>query len=168
MFTSLSSKLVLVQFAAIAIILALGYWYFSHSQSTIQQLNQNIAKLETAVKIQEDTIAAQKQAADRQNGAIFELQKSLADAELTKKNLEAKLRKIDLQALARTNAVQLEMTINQSTAQSFKELEQITQPKIGSNTQTNNTTPVSPQTTTTTSSNVQPPPKPPVRSGVAK
>lgn len=189
MFSGIMSKVVLIQFAVMACMVGLGYVYYTHSQDTIQKLNQDKAKLETAVQMQEQTIAAQKDAAQKQNAAMFSLQQSLADAETTRKTLEARLRRADLQAMARNNAADLEARINRATVQAFRDIETVTAPKdrpappaapetrvdTGS---VNKPTPAvsssparAPATkptasmTTNSSSSPQPPPRPPQRAG---
>jgi len=169
MFGTITSKIAVAQFAVILCLGVFGYLYYTHSQNTIASLNKSLAKLETAVDMQEKTIAAQKEAAQIQNQAMFGLQQNLANAEITKKNLEIQLRKMDLQAMARVNAMELQTKINQATAQSFQEIERITAPKdrpSTSHTQsTSAVSPTVPATTTSTNNSTQPPPRPPIRSG---
>jgi len=193
MLSGIMGKVVLIQFAVMACMVGLGYWYYTSSQDTIMQLNKDKAKLETAVQLQEQTIAAQKQAAERQNAAMFELQQSLANAEITRRELETKLRKADLQAMARNNAGDLEAKVNRATTQAFRDIETVTSPKdrpappappattvdtsglkqpLGGNkpdvssTSTNSTPATKPAATnTSTKSSPQPPPRPPQRSG---
>jgi hypothetical protein len=129
MFSGIMSKVVLIQFAVIVCMVGLGYMYYTHSQDTIQKLNQNNAKLETAIQMQEQTIAAQKDAVQKQNAAMFVLQQRLSDAEIKRKDLEARLRRADLQAMARNNAADLEARINRATVQAFRDIETVTAPK---------------------------------------
>jgi chromosome segregation ATPase len=172
MFGSITGKIAIAQFAVILCLGVFGYFYYTHSQNTMAELNKSIAKLETAVDMQEKTIAAQKEAAQLQNQAMFSLQQNLANAEVTKKNLETQLRKADLQAMARANAVELQTKINQATAQSFKEIEIITTPKDRPVTApqqpastASGTVSATTKATTTSNNSPQPPPRPPVRSG---
>ena len=172
MLTGLTAKLALIQFAIIACILGLSYWYYTSSQNTIKQLTQNNSKLQTAVQLQEQTIEAQTNAAIRQNTAMFELQQNLSGAELQKRQLETRLRSVDLQATARANAMGLEIKINESTANIFKNIENIT----ASKNRTNNVAILPEESPVATSNslpqqstnNPQPPPRPPQRSGVMK
>jgi hypothetical protein len=129
MIGGITGKIVIVLSAIIACLIAVGYMYYNHSQKTISQLTANNAKLESAVQLQEQTILLQQQSTQRQNDAIFTLQKNLADADRNKRELEIKLRSMNLQSQARTNAGQLESKINQSTSDVFKQIEEITTPK---------------------------------------
>ena len=122
--------------------------------------------------MQEKTIEAQTNAAIRQNTAMFELQQNLSGAELQKRQLETRLRSVDLQATARANAMGLEIKINESTANIFKNIENIT----ASKNRTNNVAILPEESPVATSNslpqqstnNPQPPPRPPQRSGVMK
>lgn len=193
MFSGIMSKVVLIQFAAMACMVGLGYWYYTSSQDTIQQLTKDKAKLETAVQMQEQTIAAQKQAADRQNAAMFSLQQHLAEAEQTRKDLEGKLRRSDLQAMARNNASALEAKVNRATVQTFRDIEIVTAPKdrpappaapdtkvdtstlnksVPASSKSSSTPSVTKPTNATNPTNQskspQPPPRPPQRSGASQ
>lgn len=125
----ISNKLVLIQFVVILTLIGSGYAYFRYSQSVIAALHEDKAKLETAVKIQEETITAQKVQAQKQNVENLKLQQSLFDAENQRRDLEAKLRRKNLEAMARANSVDLEQKINKATEQAFKEIETLTKPK---------------------------------------
>lgn len=161
MFAGISSKLMLIQAVVIVLLLGMGYWYYNHSQYRIQQLSEDKAKLETAVQLQTETIVAQQAAAQRQNTESFNLQQNMQQAEITRRELEQRLRRMDLQMRARTNAMDLEQQVNRDISQAFRDIENLTQSR-------NRTTPVTTltparPTTASNASNVQPPPSPPVR-----
>jgi cell division protein FtsN len=125
----ISNKLVLIQFVVIVTLIGSGYAYFRHSQGVIAALHEDKAKLETAVKIQDETISAQKAQAQKQNFENLKLQQSLFDAENQRRDLEAKLRRKNLEAMARANSVDLEQKINKATEQAFRDIENLTKPK---------------------------------------
>lgn len=143
----ISNKIVLAQFIVISVLIGIGYFYYSHSQLTIHNLTEANTKLEIAVRTNEETIKEQSAAIQRQNTAQTTLQESLNASELARRNLEIRLRRANLEALARANAVDIERRINQETDKIFRDIEQITSK---SNTKIDNLP-----------SNVQPPPAPP-------
>lgn len=162
MFAGINTYLIVGLVIIIACMAGGGYLYFSHAQAQIAQLSEDKARLETAVQLQEQTIAAQQEAAARQNQQMFALQQSMAQAEGTRRELEARLRRADLQNRARANSAETESRINRATVQAFRDIELLTQPQDRPRSTApaaNNTTPAAAQP----SGAVQPPPRPPVR-----
>lgn len=161
----ISNKLVLIQFVIIATLIGSGYAYFRHSQGVIAALHEDKAKLETAVKLQEQTIAAQQAQAQKQNAENLKLQQSLFDAENSRRELEIKLRRKNLEAMARSNSVDLEQRMNKATEQAFREIEAVTKPKDRQAVETKKpNTPANVdkvEDRVSAPSNVQPPPRPP-------
>jgi len=125
----LSWKLVAIQFVVMLALVGVGYAYFNHTQARIEQLVKDKEQLEAAVKTQTETILAQQAAAQRQNAEIGTLQLSTARAEGTRRELEARLRRTDLQARARADSVGLETRINRATVQAFRDIETLTAPR---------------------------------------
>lgn len=161
MFAGINTYLIVGLVIIIACMAGGGYLYFSHAQAQIAQLSQDKARLETAVQLQEQTIAAQQEAAARQNQQMFALQQSMAQAEGTRRELEARLRRADLQNRARANSAETESRINRATVQAFRDIELLTQPQDRPRSTApaaNNTIPAAQP-----SGAVQPPPRPPVR-----
>lgn len=154
-----------------------GYLYFKHSQNVIESLVADKARLEGAVATQQETIEAQRSAAERQNQATFALQQQIADAERSRRDLEMILRRRNLETMARNNSADLEQRINRATATIFRDLEILTAPgdrpsrPAGSSdvtqpaTPTSQPAPAAPSGGTSLPTNFQPPPRPPVRSG---
>lgn len=184
MFTGISSKIILVQFALMAAMAGAGYLYFKHSQGVIETLTADKAKLEGAVATQQATIAAQQAAAARQNEANFALQQQVADADRVRRDLESTLRRRNLEAMARSNSADLEQRINRATATVFRDIETLTAPQDRpvpppaqsqapqapsqpASTGTAGSGPSAPVSSSQQSAptNNQPPPRPPVRSG---
>ena len=129
MFTGIISKVALLELVLLLLLGGGGYWYIGHLNQTIDTLHENNAKLQEAVTIQKDTIAAQAAQTEKQNSAIIVLQKNVADAETQRNNLQDVLRKHDLQALARANASTIERKINSATISAFRDIENITAPQ---------------------------------------
>ena len=160
MFSGITGKLVIIQFCVILTLIGTGYAYFRYSESVIAGLHEDKAKLETAVKTQEETIAAQKQAAQKQNAENLRLQQGLFDAENQRRDLEAKLRRKNLEAMARANSADLEQRINRATSQAFKDIETLTKPKDRTESKTSETKDTSTVHSDSVPSNIQPPPRP--------
>lgn len=102
------------------------YAYFKYSQDRIQTLMADNAKLETAVKTNEETIKVMKDRAERQAQQVVDLQKGLNEANVARKELEQKFRRHDLDALARENSKALEDRMNRATMKVWRDLEAIT------------------------------------------
>jgi uncharacterized membrane-anchored protein YhcB (DUF1043 family) len=153
MFSSIGSKLVLVMGVIIFMLLVSGAAYWSYSQRKIERLTADNATLLSAVSTQQLTIQTLEQHASRTAGLLETLQTDLNQAERTRRELELRLRRLNLQMMARTDAADLERRINSATQQVFRDLETITGAGAGTTPQP----PASPQTT-------NPPPRPPQRS----
>jgi hypothetical protein len=112
----------------IVILLLLGgfYWYFRYSQDQIGTLVANNAKLETAVKLNEETIKVMRDKAEQQAQQVVELQQGLNEANIARKELEAKFRRHDLDAIARANSKALELRMNRATEKVWRDLETLT------------------------------------------
>jgi chromosome segregation ATPase len=147
MFTGIASKIVLVQLAIIIAIGGIGYFYFKHTQDKIVKLEQDKTKLETAVNVQTQTIKSLESFWLQQQEQLKTLQSSLNDSESRRRNLEVKLRKMNLEAQARANRVDLENRMNAATQRAFEQLEELT--KLDN------------KSANEIPSNIQPPPRPP-------
>lgn len=150
MFNGITTYVILTLVIMIMGITGIGYWYFSHSQREIAVLRQNAARLEQAVQTQQQTIQAHEQAQARTNQQVLDLQTRLSGAERTRRDMELRLRRQNLEAEARVRRAQTEAQINQNFQDQMRSFEQLS-----------GHVPVT--TSTTTSSDPQPPPRPPVR-----
>lgn len=124
----ISSKIAIVEFLIMSLMIAVGYFYYHYTQEEIITLNVNAAKLQTAVDIQRTTINAQLAATAKQNAAMLTLQQKSDAAENARRTAEDTLRKHNLDAIARNNAASLEAHINQATVKAFLDIEHITDP----------------------------------------
>ena len=103
-----------------------GYYYYKDTQSRIQTLTENNAKLETAKAIQDqtiDTLIADREKFDKLNK---ELQVKLDKANDYKNTLIDKLRKHDLAKLSMIKPGMTEKRINNGTKKLFRSLESLT------------------------------------------
>ena len=103
-----------------------GYYYYKDTQSRIQTLTENNAKLETAKAIQDQTIetlTADREKFDKLNK---ELQVKLEKANEYKNTLIEKLRKHDLAKLSMQKPGLVEKKINNGTKKLFRSLESLT------------------------------------------
>ena len=103
-----------------------GYYYYKDTQSRIQTLTENNAKLETAKAIQDqtiDTLIADREKFDKLNK---ELQVRLDKANDYKNTLIDKLRKHDLSKLSLKKPGLVEKKINNGTKKLFRSLESLT------------------------------------------
>ena len=103
-----------------------GWYYYKDTQSRIQTLTENNAKLETAKAIQDQTIEtliADREKFDKLNK---ELQVKLEKANDYKNTLIDKLRKHDLSKLSLKKPGLVEKKINNGTKKLFRSLESLT------------------------------------------
>ena len=103
-----------------------GWYYYKDTQSRIQTLTENNAKLETAKAIQDqtiDTLIADREKFDKLNK---ELQVKLDKANDYKNTLIDKLRKHDLAKLSMKKPGMMEKRINNGTKKLFRSLESLT------------------------------------------
>lgn len=119
-------KIAAVLGVVILVLLGGFYAYFKYSQDRIQTLMADNAKLETAVKLNEETIKVMKDRAEQQAKQVVELQQGLNEANVARKELEQKFRKHDLDALARENSKALEFRMNRATARVWRDFETMT------------------------------------------
>jgi uncharacterized protein YPO0396 len=100
-----------------------AYYYYKDSQQRIQTLTENSAKLETAKKLQDDTINAMIEDRERFSALTKELQTNLDKANVYKDVLIGKLRKHDLAKLSLRKPGLVEKKINNGTKKLFRSLE---------------------------------------------
>lgn len=103
-----------------------GYYYYKDTQSRIQTLTENNAKLETAKAIQDQTINTLVEDAKKFAELNNELQVKLTKANEYRDTLIDKLRKHDLSKLSLKKPGMVEKRINNGTKKLFKSLEELT------------------------------------------
>jgi hypothetical protein len=93
-----------------------GYLYFEHSQSQMQILAANVAKLTVANQEDQTTITAQANFAKSQATQITSLQQLEQQSQSAYNALEAKLRSENITQAGQSNAPALETQINSDAA----------------------------------------------------
>ena len=102
-----------------------AYYYYKDTQERIRILTENTAKLETAKKMQDDTINAMIEDRERFSALTKELQPNLDKANVYKDVLIGKLRKHNLAKLSLRKPGLVEKKINNGTKKLFRSLEKI-------------------------------------------
>ena len=126
MFGMLKIYMLIVVVGLVGGVVYAGYYYYKDTQSRIQTLTENNAKLETAKAIQDQTIEtliADREKFDKLNK---ELQVKLEKANDYKNTLIDKLRKHDLSKLSLKKPGLVEKKINNGTKKLFRSLESLT------------------------------------------
>jgi len=103
-----------------------GFYYYKDTQARIQTLTKNSAKLETAAKLQKNTIDTLQADAAKYAELNNELQTKLVDANKYKNQLLSKLRKINLSKLSAEEPAVWERKINNASQRVLESFESIT------------------------------------------
>ena len=103
-----------------------GYYYYKDTQSRIQTLTENSARLEAVTKEQNNTINVLVEDQQKFEELNIELQSKLDKANEYKDVLIGKLRKHDLAKLSMQKPGLIEKRINNGTKKLFKSLEDLT------------------------------------------
>ena len=103
-----------------------GYYYYKDTQARIQTLTENSAKLETAAKLQKNTIDTLQADAAKYAELNNELQTKLVNANKYKNQLLSKLRKINLSKLSAEEPAVWERKINNASKRVLEDFESIT------------------------------------------
>lgn len=99
----------------VATMVAGFYWYYQDSQKRIMTLMANQAKLETAVKIQEQTIKQQQEDMKKQAASLQMVNEQFAKAQRDNQALADRLSKRDIGNLADKKANLIENVVNNAT-----------------------------------------------------
>jgi len=102
-----------------------GYYYYKDTQERIQILTENTAKLETAKKIQDQTINTMIADRERFSALNKELGRKLDKANVYKDVLIGKLRKHNLAKLSLKKPLLVESRINNATKKLWLSIEAI-------------------------------------------
>jgi hypothetical protein len=131
-FESIEGKIILGLAIIILILSGLGFWYFHYSQNQISTLNQNNAKLQTSLTIDEKTIAAQTAFAKIQSNQISSLQ--TVEQQAASDAAKAKASIITPQTITTTtNTADLQSQLNKESSELFNDVEAmsiITHPEL--------------------------------------
>lgn len=102
-----------------------GYFYYKDTQSRIDELIQENAKLESANQSCELSLEKKEQEYEQQKENRNELEKDLRESEEYKNKLIEKLRKHDLTRLTMKKPAMIEKRVNDATEQVFEDLKSI-------------------------------------------
>ena len=103
-----------------------GWYYYKDTQERIQTLTENSAKLETAAKLQKNTIDTLQADAKKYAELNSQLQTKLVNANKYKNQLLSKLRKINLSKLSAEEPAVWERKINNASKRVLESFESIT------------------------------------------
>jgi len=103
-----------------------GFYYYKDTQARIQTLTKNSAKLETAAKLQKNTIDTLQADAKKYAELNSRLQTKLVNANKYKNQLLSKLRKINLTKLSAEEPAVWERKINNASKEVLESFESIT------------------------------------------
>ena len=103
-----------------------GYYYYKDTQSRIQTLTENSARLEAVTKEQDNTINVLVKDQQKFEELNIKLQSKLDKANEYKDVLIGKLRKHDLAKLSMQKPGLIEKRVNNGTKKLFKSLEELT------------------------------------------
>ena len=103
-----------------------GWYYYKDTQARIQILTEKSAKLETATKLQKNTIDTLQADAKKYAELNSELQTKLVSATEYKNKLLTKLRKINLTKVSAEEPADWERKINNASKRVLESFESIT------------------------------------------
>ena len=103
-----------------------GWYYYKDTQARIQTLTENSAKLETAAKLQKNTIDTLQADAKKYAELNNELQTKLVNANKYKNQLLGKLRKLNLSKVSAEDPAKWERKINNASKRVLESFESIT------------------------------------------
>lgn len=115
-------RLVALFVPLIFIISGIGYWYYKDSQSRIEALRSNAAKLEMAVETSQRTIKAMNEQAIITQQRVETLNKNLQEAEALNSKLVKLFQKHNLTLLAENKPGLIEKRINDATKKLFDDI----------------------------------------------
>jgi len=94
----------------------LGYWYYKDSQERLAILTENNAKLDTAVKMNEETITTMQSNVRQANNQLKQTNEEFSRIRAQNQVLADKLEKVDLGMTAAARPEAIERIINSASA----------------------------------------------------
>jgi FtsZ-binding cell division protein ZapB len=113
----------IIVLAVLGMVGAGAVWYYNDTQARIATLRENNAKLEVAIQTSEDSINNLQKAMESFAEANQNLQADLQKAEAYGDELQSKLRRHNLTALALKKPALIEGKMNEATAKLWRDLE---------------------------------------------
>ena len=111
----MGAKLALVMFLLLCGAGGIGYWYYNDTQQRMAILQENNAKLNTAVELNEQTISSLEQNYEKASSELASLNEAYTAIRRQNQRLANKLQEIDLTAAAIANAESIEKAVNRGT-----------------------------------------------------
>ena len=111
----MGTKLAGIMAVVTFIVCGLFYWYYSDTQERIAILNENNAKLETAVATSEAAVESLKRDFENANKALNEVNQKFANIRKQNKTLSNKLGRHDLGNLAENKPGLVEKVVTKAT-----------------------------------------------------
>jgi septal ring factor EnvC (AmiA/AmiB activator) len=108
-------KLSLLLLVVIASMGGIGYWYYTDTQERMAILQQNNAKLETAVALNEEALASVQADYAKAQAENQKLNQAYADIRRQNNRLSAKIANIDLGLLAAEKPDSMQRAVNRGT-----------------------------------------------------
>lgn len=101
----------------------LGYWYYRDSQKVIASLQENNALLETAIKINEETISSLQNSYKQSQVELVRINKEYTEVRRRNQLLIDKFADSDIGFLAESKPELVERLINRGTVNAFRCME---------------------------------------------
>ena len=111
----MGAKLAIVMFMLLLGAGGIGYWYYNDTQARMAILQENNAKLNTAVELNEQTISSLEQDYANASSELASLNEAYTAIRRQNQQLADKLQEIDLTAAAIANAEGIERAVNRGT-----------------------------------------------------
>jgi len=111
----MGAKLAIVMFMLLLGAGGIGYWYYNDTQARMAILQENNAKLNTAVELNEQTISSLEQDYANASSELASLNEAYTAIRRQNQQLADKLQQIDLTAAAIANAEGIERAVNRGT-----------------------------------------------------
>tara|TARA_B100001287_G_scaffold262393_1_gene252258 strand:- start:707 stop:1195 length:489 start_codon:yes stop_codon:yes gene_type:complete len=111
----MGAKLAIVMFLLLLGAGGIGYWYYNDTQQRLAILQENNAKLNTAVELNEQTISSLEKDYEKASSELATLNEQYTAIRRQNQRLADKLQEIDLTAAAIANAESIERAVNRGT-----------------------------------------------------
>ena len=111
----MGAKLAIVMFMLLLGAGGIGYWYYNDTQARMAILQENNAKLNTAVELNEQTISSLETDYAKASSELASLNEAYTAIRRQNQRLADKLQEIDLTAAAIANAESIEKAVNRGT-----------------------------------------------------
>jgi len=111
----MGAKLAIVMFMLLLGAGGIGYWYYNDTQARMAILQENNAKLNTAVELNEQTISSLEKDYANASSELASLNEAYTAIRRQNQQLADKLQQIDLTAAAIANAEGIERAVNRGT-----------------------------------------------------